>query len=290
VLVFHDGMDLPAFASFPLLDSGDGRNRLVRYYGDYLATAAEAGVGFVLETPTWRANADWGAQLGYSPERLADLNRSAVELMADLREGAGDPSIVISGNVGPRGDGYVPGEAMTEQEAAAYHAPQIETFAATEADIVTAMTITTVEEGTGVATAAARAGIPSVISYTVETDGRLPSGTPLGEAILATDDATGGSPAYYMVNCAHPTHFAGVLAEGGEWVERIGAVRANASSLSHAELDEATELDDGDPADLAARYGDLAELLPNLRVVGGCCGTDHRHVAAIAGRIATMRR
>jgi S-methylmethionine-dependent homocysteine/selenocysteine methylase len=158
--------------------------------------------------------------------------------------------------------------------------------------MVTAITMTYVEEAVGVALAAREARIPAAISFTVETDGHLPSGQPLGEAIQQVDEETGRAPAYYQVNCAHPSHFDGVLDTGGEWRERIRGVRANASTMSHAELDEATELDDGDPADLGERYATLAATLPNLNVLGGCCGTDHRHVRAACERwpYAEVRR
>lgn len=288
VLVFHDGVDLPAFAAFPLLDSVDGRSRLERYFADFVAIAAATGATFVAETPTWRANPNWGAELGYSREGLATLNRQAVAFMSDIRDRVDDPAMVVSGNIGPRGDGYVPDATMSIVEAADYHSAQVEAFADSGADMVTAMTINTVEEAAGIATAAARVDMPMVVSFTVETDGCLPSGSTLREAIERTDEATGGSVAYFMVNCAHPNHFRGSLDDVGPWRDRIGGVRANASTLSHAELDEAVELDDGDPDDLADRYGDLAGALPGLRVVGGCCGTDHRHVDAIARRVTGM--
>jgi S-methylmethionine-dependent homocysteine/selenocysteine methylase len=147
--------------------------------------------------------------------------------------------------------------------------------------MVTAVTMTYAEEAIGLTRAGAAAGMPAVISFTVETDGRLPSGQSLGDAILEVDAATGLGPAYFMINCAHPTHFDDVLAAGGDWRERIRGLRANASTKSHAELDESTELDSGDPADLAVRYAELRSVLPNLAVLGGCCGTDERHVEAI---------
>ena len=155
-------------------------------------------------------------------------------------------------------------------------------FAAAGADLVTVMTMNYVEEAIGVARAAKAAGMPVVVAFTVETDGRLRTGMGLGEAIAACDAATGGYPAYYMVNCAHPTHFRDVLGGGG-WLERIGGIRANASKMSHDELDEAPELDAGDPDELAEDYRGLMRVLPKLRVLGGCCGTDHRHVGAISG-------
>jgi len=285
VLVFHEGLELPHFAAFPLLDDEEGRATLRRYYEPFLALAAERGAGFVLETPTWRANSDWGARLGYSPIDLHRVNADAVALARELALAwVGSGRVLISGAVGPRGDGYVPGAMMTSEEAAAYHRPQIRTFAEAGVDLVTALTLSYVEEAVGVVAAAAEAGIPSVVGFTVETDGRLPSGTTLGEAIGQVDAATGSAAAWFAVNCAHPEHIAhGFPAEDEPWQSRIGALRANASRQSHAELDEAEVLDDGDPADLARGYVDLGARLPAVRVLGGCCGTDVRHVSALAG-------
>ncbi|UUY05562.1 homocysteine S-methyltransferase family protein [Svornostia abyssi] len=281
-LIFHDGLDLPLFAAFDLLKSEQGRAALRRYYEPYMALARERGTGFVLESPTWRASPRWAAELGYTEAELDGLNRQAIALMEDLRGTAGE-TIVISGCIGPHDDGYDPSELLSADAAQAYHAVQVRTFADTAADMVTAVTMTYVDEALGIARAAADAGMPAAISFTVETDGRLPSGQPLGEAIEQVDAETGGTPAYYMINCAHPTHFEAVVRAGdGAWRERICGLRANASTKSHAELDEATGLDAGDPDDLGARYAALREHLPNLTVLGGCCGTDHRHVRAIA--------
>lgn len=282
-LIFHRGFDLPAFASFPLLDDEAGRAELQSYFRDYLAIAGEHGVGVVLEAPTWRANPGWAAEVGYTLDQLAAVNREAIDLLVALRDEATSlPQVVISGCLGPRGDGYVVGSAMSVDEARRYHGWQIGVFADTAADMVSAMTMTYVEEAIGATLAAADAQIPIAISFTVETDGNLPSGQPLGEAIMETDEATGDGPAYYMINCAHPTHFERVLAEGGSWIPRIQGLRTNASKLSHAELDEAEVLDEGDIDELAAGHGRLAALLPSVCVLGGCCGTDHRHVEAIA--------
>jgi S-methylmethionine-dependent homocysteine/selenocysteine methylase len=284
-LIFHEGLDLPAFAAFDLLKDEAGTQALRAYYAPYAELARERGVGFIAETPTWRASLRWADEIGYSLEQLDVLNRRAVALMEEIRdeyEREGAP-VVISGCIGPSDDGYRPAELLSAEAAEAYHAIQIATFAGTAADMVTAITMTYAEEAIGVARAAARHGLPAVISFTVETDGRLPSGQALGDAIAQVDAATDGAVAYYMVNCAHPTHFEDVLTEGEPWLERIRGLRANASTCSHAELDEATELDEGDPRDLAERYAALASRLPRLSVVGGCCGTDHRHVAAIAG-------
>lgn len=282
-LIFHEGLELPMFMAFPLLDEPRGLARIRDYYRRYCRMAAAAGLGFVLESPTWRANRDWAARIGYADQRLADINRKAIGLMLDLRAEFETPDspMPISGNIGPRGDGYVPGKQMSTAEAEDYHGEQIATFYDTAADMVSAFTLNYVEEAIGVARAARAAGMPVVISFTVETDGRLPTGQPLREAIEQTDTETGAAPAYYMLNCAHPTHFETQFAGGGRWLERLRGLRANASCRSHAELDAASDLDIGDPADLGRRYAALRGRLPHLNVLGGCCGTDHRHVEEI---------
>ena len=282
VLVFQEGVDLPQFAAFDLLKDDEGTEMLRSYYGPYVALARERGLGFVLESPTWRANPRWAAAIGYDLDQLETFNRKAIAVLEEVRDAQPDgPPIVISGCVGPQDDGYNPAELLSADAAQEYHSTQIGTFAGTAADMVSAITMTYVEEALGIARAAAEAGLPAAISFTVETDGRLPSGQALGDAIEQVDEETDGSPAYFMINCAHPTHFASVVEGGNGWRERIFGLRANASTLSHAELDEAEELDDGDPVDLGERYAGLRDSLPRLTVLGGCCGTDHRHIAEI---------
>jgi S-methylmethionine-dependent homocysteine/selenocysteine methylase len=287
-LVFHDGRELPHFAAFDLLKTDAGFERLRAYYARYAEIARAHRLGLVLETPTWRASPDWGEKLGYDARQLADANRKAVSLLLEIRaefETSGTP-VVASGNLGPRGDGYRPDARMSATEARDYHAWQIATFAATDADLVSVFTMNYVEEAIGVAAAARDHKMPAVISFTLETDGRLPSGQGLAEAIGATDAATDAHPAYYMINCAHPTHFADALRAGGTWRSRVRGIRANASRRSHAELDASTDLDDGNPDELGAQYRALRPLLPRLTVVGGCCGTDHRHVGSICRALA----
>ncbi len=283
-LIFLDRLELPYFAAFHLLKDAAGRAALRRYYARHAEIARTQRVGFILESPTWRASADWGAKLGYSPAALDAANRDSIALMRELREefATAETPIVVSGCVGPRGDGYDPGQAMSPDEAQAYHAEQIRCFRAAGADMVTAITMTNANEATGVTRAARAAGLPVAISFTVETDGRLPTGQALGDAIAEVDRATGHGPAYYMINCAHPTHFAATLAKGDAWVARVRGVRANASTRSHQELNEAPDLDDGDPLELGGQYGALLRRHRWINVLGGCCGTDHRHVEQIA--------
>ena len=290
-LVFHDGINLPDFAAFPLLDTEVGRTALADYYEPYLDLGRRLAVPVVVDTPTWRANPDWGARLGYDANQLDAVNRRAVQFVRQLAtSGPGGPvEHVVNGVIGPRGDGYVIGETMSAEEAAAYHALQARAFAETGAEMITAVTMTYADEAIGVVSAAGAVGVPVVISFTVETDGTLPSGEALGDAITRVDGSTEAAPSYYMINCAHPSHFAEQLTAGADWLARIKAIRANASRSSHAELDQATELDRGDVADLASWYRQLNTILPDLRVVGGCCGTDHEHVAAIAQSLVELR-
>jgi S-methylmethionine-dependent homocysteine/selenocysteine methylase len=282
-LIFHDGMELPFFASIVLLKNEAGRQRLREYFRLYTAIAAQHGAGFVFESPTWRASADWGEKLGLASTELAKLNRAAIELLAELRDESTDVpgAMVVSGCLGPRGDGYNPARRMSVDVAERYHRQQIDTLCDTDADMVSAFTMNYTDEAIGITRAAQKAGIPVAISFTVETDGRLPTGEPLEAAIAGVEAATDRGPAYYMINCAHPTHFLHVLGEGAPWHERIRGIRANSSTLSHAELDEATELDAGNPEELGHQHRALRNRLANLSVLGGCCGTDHRHVAAI---------
>jgi homocysteine S-methyltransferase len=286
-LIFHDGLELPHFAAFHLLKDEAGTAALRRYFVRYAEIARANGTGFILESPTWRASADWGEKLGYSPAALAAANARSIALMQELRvelQGQRTP-IVVSGCVGPRGDGYDPGAAMSADEAQDYHARQIGVLAATEADMVTAITMTNASEAIGVARAAEAAGMPVAISFTLETDGRLPTGQGLGEAIAEVDAATRGAPAYYMINCAHPMHFEATLAGTGSWLDRIRGLRANASRRSHAELNEAPDLDAGDPEELGRDHAALVARRPGINVLGGCCGTDHRHIERICAAV-----
>lgn len=282
-LVFLEGVALPHFAAFVLLRDDAGRERLRAYYRPYLELAATTpNAGFVLETPTWRANTDWGRLLGYDQHALAQANVEAARLVSDLRDEwqprlAG--SVVLSGIIGPRGDGYISDAPSSAADATDYHRPQAAALRDGGVDMLAAVTMTTSAEAIGIARAASIVELPVSISFTVETDGRLPSGETLREAIETVDADT--RPAYFAVNCAHPTHFAACFTGGGGWTARIHGIRANASARSHAELDAATELDIGDPLDLGDHYRQLRASLPALNVLGGCCGTDHRHLIAI---------
>ena len=289
-LIFDEGIDLPEFASFTLLKSKAGVTALSEYYLRYMKIAAGHGMGFLFETPTWRANTDWGARLGLSLAELEEANRSAVALMIELKQefGATACPMLISGCVGPRGDGYQANTNMDAEEAEDYHLPQVRALRQAGADLVSGVTMTNAPEAIGLVRAAQAVDSPGVVSVTVETDGRLPSGQSLNEAIAQVDAETRQGPEWFMINCAHPTHFRDRLDPDASWAQRIGGIRANSSCKSHAELDEATELDRGDSKDLANRYAELCGAFPNIRVVGGCCGTDHSHIEDIAASVSAL--
>ncbi|MBD1845771.1 homocysteine S-methyltransferase family protein [Cyanobacteria bacterium FACHB-63] len=282
-LIFREGIDLPDFAAFDLLKHSAGYQALAHYFRTYATMARNYQVGLVLESATWRANPDWGTRLGYSSVELTEMNRRAIALLHNIRQEYETENcpMVISGCVGPRGDGYIPTDAMTATEAADYHRAQIETFHDADADLVTAITMNYVEEAIGITQAARSAGMPVAISFTVETDGNLPTGQSLKDAIAQVDSTTNNAPAYYMINCAHPTHFTHILTAGEAWIDRIRGLRANASTKSHAELNESETLDDGNPTELGNQYRELRSQFPQITILGGCCGTDDRHVEAI---------
>ena len=289
-LIFLEGLELPNFAAFHLLRTREGESALRKYFRAYVAIALRFGTGPILESATWRANPDWAKKLGYSSAALAAANRKAIQLLEAIRAESETRTapFVISGCVGPRGDGYVAEQMMTDGEATAYHAEQIETFAGTAADMVCAITMNYSGEAIGISRAAQNAGMPVAISFTVETDGNLPTGQSLQAAVAEVDGATAGYPSYYMINCAHPTHFEDVLGAGGSWLKRIKGLRANASRRSHAELNDSDDLDIGDPRELGMQYAGLTKQLTQLNIMGGCCGTDHRHLEQIAAACAPL--
>lgn len=288
-LIFHDRLELPDFAAYALLRTPEGEAALRKYFRAYVGIARRFRVGLILESATWRASRDWAERQGHTRAELAALNRAAIRQVESLRRELDTP-LVVRGCLGPRGDGYNPANLMSAEQAEAYHAEQARTFADSEADLLTAITMNHVAEGVGIARAARAVGMPVVISFTVETDGRLPTGDTLRSAIEQVDAATGAYPAYYMVNCAHPTHFEGVLEERAPWTRRIRGLRANASRQSHAELNESPTLDPGDPIELGREYAALKRRLPQLAVMGGCCGTDDRHIEQIAAACSPLFR
>jgi S-methylmethionine-dependent homocysteine/selenocysteine methylase len=283
-MIFNRGFDLPCFASVTMLQTVEGMNALEDYFRSFIDLARRQRTGCLLESPSWRASPDWAPKLEISIADLAMLNGASVKMLNALASeyDSAETPVLVSGCIGPRGDGYDPGKLMSAEEAEDYHSWQASALASARPDLLSAITMTNVTEAIGIARAARAVDLPAVISFTVETDGRLPTGDTLESAVAAVDDATGGYPAYFMINCAHPSHFAARLRSGSDWAARIGGLRANASRCSHAELDAMTELDRGDPNELAQFYRQIRQRMPHINVLGGCCGTDLEHVTAIA--------
>lgn len=283
-MIFKKGHELPCFSAAVLLDTETGRNDLTAYYETFIDLARTSGRGFVLDAPTWRAGLAWAGPLQTSVAEVLETNRRAVEFVSDIRNRheTEELPILINGLIGPSGDAYSTSTELTAEDAFMIHAPQIHALGRAGVDMISAMTLTHSSEAIGIARAAKEIDVPVAIAFTLETDGRLPSGQPLGEAIEAVDHATDAAPVYYMINCAHPDHFQHALDTKAAWLERIGGVRANASRQSHAELDAAEILDDGDPEELGQLNLQLLKTLPNVCLIGGCCGTDHRHVSCIS--------
>ena len=282
-LIFNHNIDLPHFAAFYLLDKPKYDDIIYNYYKDHLEVAKKHNTGFILESGTWRANKDWGFKLGYNESELIGVNQLAVKQLKLIKQEFLPylPYIFISGQIGPAKDGYTITEVMSEIEAQQYHDLQIKAFKDSGADLASALTIGYINEALGIVNAAKANNLPIVISFTVETDGNLPSGETLKEAIETIDRATKNYPLHYMINCAHPSHFINRFDKEEDWQIRIKAIRANASCKSHAELDEATELDRGDIVDFGKWHAILKEKLPSLKIYGGCCGTDTSHVLEI---------
>jgi len=283
-MIFKKGHDLPCFSAAVLLETEKGRRDLTDYFETYLDLARASGRGFLLDAPTWRAGLAWAGPLGKSVSEILEINKRAVDFVLALRDRheTEDLPILVNGLVGPAGDAYAPDGQLSPEDAFLVHAPQLHALGRAGVDLISALTLTHSGEAIGIARAAREIDVPAVIAFTLETDGRLPSGQTLGDAIAEVDAATGESPLYYMINCAHPDHFSGIFDNDAAWTRRIGGLRSNASRMSHAELDATDTLDDGDPADLGRLNAELVRLLPNIRAVGGCCGTDHRHVGCIA--------
>jgi len=279
-IIYRDGIDLPGFASYPLLLNPDHKNLIRNYICNLVDLARDQNVGLILDSETWVANRDRGAKLGFSPDDLKKLNIEAIELIADVREEKGDLPTVLCGQVGPRGDGYAPSDLMSTQEAEDYHSEQIEIYSKTEADLVSGFTLCYPEEASGVVRAAQRFDMPVAIAFTVETDGRLPTGVSVKEAIEQVDEESDGGAIYYLINCAHPDHFTNIFSDE-PWMKRLRGVVANASRCSHAELEVSEELDEGDPDELGILVGGLRKQFPHFNILGGCCGTNLRHMKRI---------
>lgn len=281
-LIFNRGIDLPGFSSFPLILDDTARPVLVQQMRELVDVAQNAGLGAIIDTPTWTANRDRAAPMGYDAAKLADVNRQAVTLMRDVRDNSPADDVLLALCLGPARDPYTTDDPLSVEAARSYHRVQVDTVKDLGIDLVNAYTFNKIDEAAGAVLAAKDAGVAVALSLVVETDGRLDDGTPVNDAIERIDVLTGGAAAYYMINCAHPDHFADVL----NGTPRLKGIVANASRCSHAELDNATTLDDGNPDELGAQVAALSAAFPALSVFGGCCGTDMRHMRQIAQGVA----
>ena len=287
-LLFTEGVDLPGFATYPFLETEKGRALLKQYIQNLIEVARKFDLGVILESHTWVANRDRGVAIGYTPATLKDRNIQSIEFLVTAREAFGDLPTLISANVGPRADAYAPSEQMSADQAEEYHSEQIGTLAKTEADLISGYTMAYPEEAIGMVHAAQKLKIPIVIAFTVETDGSLPTGLSLGDAIEAVDQSTDGYASYFMINCAHPDHFGQILSKA-PWMNRLKGIVANASRCSHEELDESEVLDDGHPEELGQQLANIHRMYPSINILGGCCGTDMRHLACIAKSLRTVK-
>ena len=284
-LIFNHGIEIRAFAAHTLLDEAAGTQALIDYFQGFIDLAASRDVGLILDTVTWKAHRHWRHDLGQSMTEIRQANLRAVKLIERLRDvAANERPIVLNAPIGPCGDAYRPENIISPTVAYDYYREQMSWLVETSIDMVTGLTFTQATEAEGLVAAAREFGLPVVISFTVETDGKLPTGQTLEKAIAQVDAGIAGPPAYYMVNCAHPDHFEDALSAGA-WRQRIRGIRANASRKSHAELDNSAELDAGNPCELADQYARLSRRMPWLNIFGACCGADVSHVRRIIAAV-----
>jgi len=285
-LIHKRGHELPNFSAFHLLRNPDATEDIRSYYRASASIAVEHGTAFIFDSLTYRASRDWGDLLGYSAGALADANLQALELYREVADevGLAHGDVVISGCIGPKGDAYERNDNLTADGAQEYHQAQIDTFASGQADLVTALSLSSSQEAIGIVRAAASAGLPAVISFTVWNNQRLGGGESLRAAIETVDDATGSAAAFFMINCSHPVDFEPAL-EDEDWVTRVHGFRANASKQEHSILSLTDHLDEGNPDELAGQYAELRSRFPHMNVFGGCCGTDFAHLQAISSAL-----
>ena len=288
-LEYKRDFKLTNFSAFHLLNDPEATKAIREYYIKTAQVAQELGTGFIFDSLTYRASRDWGDLLGYSKDSLAEMNQRCLTLYREIAEEVGllPEDTVISGNIGPGGDAYQLNETLTAENSEEYHIDQVQTFKSAAVDIVTGLTLNSVQEAVGIARAAAKVGLPSVISFTLEKNRRLRSGETLQQAIELVDDAADVAPAYYMINCSHPVDYGPAL-EPKPWAKRIRGLRSNASSLDHGTLCQLGHLEEGDPEELAQQNGDFKKSFPHINVFGGCCGTDFVHVKKIAEAVMSV--
>ncbi|KAJ5210720.1 Homocysteine S-methyltransferase [Penicillium cf. griseofulvum] len=284
-LIYTKNIDLPNFSTLPVLNTEDGKETISSIYKGYIDIARAHSTGVVLETRTWRGSPLWSSEIGLSIPQMVDLNHTAVKLLQGIRSETPFDPIVISGAMGPLQDAYQDSTVSFDQ-AREYYGPQIRAFAEEGVDMLCIMTVTNLDEAFGAVSLAREYNLPIHVSFSIETDGRLRGGKTLEDAIREVDSVTENYVTYYGVNCAHPRYIIMAVQDMPMEVRsRLGSIRGNSSLKSHEELDNSTELDRGDIPGWVQEFNQLVSMLPGLKVVGGCCGTDEEHIDAIAGRI-----
>jgi len=289
---YKKGYELPHFCLFDLMNDPKAVADLRAYHERIIEVALTHKVGMVLDGVHYRSSRDWGKLLGYSSESLAEIVTEGIEFYKALAREfeTADSPMPISGVVGPRGDAYDVGRVMGADEAEEYHAEQIHTMKMAGADFITALTFNQVDEAVGLVRAAQKSDLPVVVSFSLGDDGTLKTGPAFGEAIEAVDQATDNGPAYYMINCTHPVDFAPAFDVPGDWTNRLGGIRPNASSLDHGVLCQLGHLEEGDPDELGQQMADMARRFPQINVWGGCCGTDYEHIDKIATAVLAVNQ
>ncbi|MEW9920013.1 homocysteine S-methyltransferase family protein [Marimonas sp. MJW-29] len=289
-LQYVDGFELRHFCAFELINDKRGLACLTDYQRKLVEAAVENGFGVINEGLHYRASRDWGELIGFSREALEEINIRGIEFYRDIAKEYESPEtpMLVGGVIGPRGDAYNVGRTPNVAEAEDYHSEQIQTFKKAGADLVSALTFSSVEEAIGLAKAAKAEGMPVVISFFIAKGGKLKGGETLEEAIAAVDAATDNAPVYYMINCTHPTEFAPALT-AGDWINRLGGFMPNAVAMETLDLCKLGHLEDGDPKELGGQMAEIARRLPHINVWGGCCGTDGRHIAEIARQVGKVR-
>ena len=290
-ILYKWGFELPEFAMFPLLDNPEADRVIRDMYRRYFEVAAEHNTGMLIVGHDYRASPDWGEKLGYSAEGLREMQQRTIQFLQEMRTEYEDrvSDVYIGASIGPRGDAYGTGDAITESEAEDYHSVQLENLEGTAADMAIALTFNNIPESIGVIRAGVAAGLPVGVSLTLTPEGRLRSGPSLREAIEAIEEATDGAAAWFGTNCAHPVEFEPAFADAGSWFDRLRYIRPNAAKMDKIALCSLGHLEDGDPVELGGEMGEIARRFPRADILGGCCGTDERHLSEIAQNVNTVR-
>lgn len=292
-LMYRHGLGFDHFAAFTLLEDDSATEVVKDMYRRLLEAIAQAGGCALIGGLDYRASPDWAGLLGYAPAGLVDMQRRNIDMLRQVCAPFEDriPEIRIAGVIGPRGDAYALNETITAEAAEDYHFAQLDLYARDGVDLAWAATINNIPEAVGLSRAAARAGIPVNICFTLTSDHRLRAGPTLAEAVLATDADCGpeARPDSYGVNCSHPLEFEPAL-EPGPWQARLRCFRPNAAAMDKIALCKLNHLEEGDPEELGRQMGALARRFTQADIWGGCCGSWDKHIARIAPAVLAARR